>query len=57
LSATLVAGEVDGGLFGLGRKNALTLGELILTFAGLIALVGGLVFASLYFLMLRHTNQ
>lgn len=57
LSATLAAAAPSGGLFNLGGETALTLGELILTLAGLVALVGGLLFALLYFLILRNTNQ
>ena len=57
LAATLAADGPGGRLFRLGGENALTLGELILAFAGLVALIGGLLFALLYFLLLRNSNQ
>ncbi len=57
LAATLSADEPGEGLFQVGEDTALTLGELILSIAGLVALVGGLLFGLIYFFILRNTNQ
>ncbi len=57
LAATLSPGGPAAFLGNLGGLGQLTLGELILVIASAIALMGGLLFAALYFLVLRNTGQ
>ncbi len=57
LAATLSPRGRTGLLANLGVFAGLTLGELILAIATAIALVGGVLFAALYFLVLRSSSR
>jgi hypothetical protein len=57
LDSTLQPGTPPPGVAGLGNGSDLTLRTLILRVIALISVVGGLVFAGIYFLIVRRDGQ